>query len=103
MRGRDEPERGPDEPERGPDEPENARAESEHGRAELDHVAGQTRSRRRRGHRRVDAPPTNPEADQADDVAPAGPRRTVARDPQDTTTQTPRERWIRSQRPPHWD
>ena len=51
---------------------------------------------RRRRHRRVVSPPTNPSADGADDtVTPAdgdpGPPGESARDA-----------WIRAQRPPHW-
>lgn len=59
--------------------------------------------RRPRRHRRVDAPPTNPCADTADDV-PAGQRQDA---PVPTADPAPardaREAWIRSQRPPHWD
>jgi hypothetical protein len=56
---------------------------------------------RGRRHRRVDAPPTNPEADPADDVpaAPGRPRADGAKGvPADA-----RDAWIRAQRPPHWD
>lgn len=56
----------------------------------------------RRRHRRVVAPPTNPEADQSDDTAEGGPRRLAAR-PDEPRDPTPRDRWIRDQRPPHWD
>lgn len=60
----------------------------------------------RRRHRRVDAPPTNPEADHSDDV-PAGPPPPAS---PDTVKDAPggappdaREAWILAQRPPHWD
>jgi len=53
-----------------------------------------------RRHRRVVVPPTNPCADQSDDVPAAGPRRAA---PEDDAADTPRDRWIREQRPPHWD
>ncbi|GGK81666.1 hypothetical protein [Ornithinimicrobium pekingense] len=57
---------------------------------------------RRRRHRRVDAPPTNPEADRADDV-PAGPRATRPATPPPGLSPDARDAWIRDQRPPHWD
>ncbi len=51
--------------------------------------------RRRRVRRRVDRPGTNPSADDAADVA--GPRD----DGQPGETQ--HDRWLREQRPPHWE
>lgn len=64
----------------------------------------QVRAARRRRHRRVDAPPTNPEADPADDV-PAVARPAPAQEASETQVvgTDPREAWIRAQRPPHWD
>jgi hypothetical protein len=55
------------------------------------------RPRERGRHRRVTAPPTNPEADRSDDAV----------DPRDRASppsdRDPRDVWIREQRPPHWD
>ncbi|MFK5633344.1 hypothetical protein [Ornithinimicrobium sp. LYQ103] len=68
-------------------------------------------ARGRRRHRRVDAPPTNPDADGTDDDgthldasdsagtgtgAGAGAGRAPAEE-------DVRDAWFRSQRPPHWD
>lgn len=53
---------------------------------------------RRRGHRRVVAPATRPEADPSDEAAEgpdAGPTR-------DGRRPDAREEWILEQRPPHW-
>ena len=76
--------------------------------------------RPRRRHRRVDAPPTNPAADQSPDTpepteAPdpsPGPGASSGRDrptgkvrPRRNAQATPdaRDAWIIQQRPPHWD
>ncbi|GAA5166632.1 hypothetical protein [Ornithinimicrobium tianjinense] len=53
--------------------------------------------RARRRHRRVMAPPTNPDADGSDDLV-------RQRDqPGAGEREDPRDAWIRAQRPPHWD
>lgn len=54
------------------------------------------RRRRRGSHRRVVAPPTNPEADDSDDTVVPGES-----DP-GTPGESARDAWIRAQRPPHW-
>jgi hypothetical protein len=56
--------------------------------------------RGRRRHRRVDAPPTNPDADRTEDESPAGP-------PPEAAGASPGEEdasdaWYHEQRPPHW-
>lgn len=48
-----------------------------------------------RRRRRVDAPPTNPEADRTD------PRESDL--PATRRSADPRDDWIAEQRPPHWD
>lgn len=84
--------------------------------------------RRRRGPRRVIAPPTNPSADQSDDVPAQAPgtrrgdgrdrgpverergstgsdRGSVERERGSTGSEPtdPRDAWILAERPPHWD
>lgn len=58
-----------------------------------------------RRRRRVDAPPTNPEADRSEDVA--APRERDPgpdADPRSVRRHAdPRDQWIAEQRPPHWD
>ncbi|MBR7744836.1 hypothetical protein KC207_16190 [Phycicoccus sp. BSK3Z-2] len=79
-------------PERAPDD-DGVRADgSDAGAAE----AGTSRGpRRRRGSRRAHRPATNPGADDAPDV----------REPRDgpSAADTPHDRWLREQRPPHWE
>lgn len=59
-------------------------------------VAEQRPRRRRGSHRRVVAPPTNPEADTFDDTA-------VPKEPAPGAAgESARDAWIRAQRPPHW-
>lgn len=67
---------------------------------------GQPRPPRRRRHRRVVAPPTNPQADPSDDIStgsdsPAPPA--SARTGTGVATDDAYDAWIRAQRPPHWD
>lgn len=62
--------------------------------------------RGRRRHRRVDAPPTNPEADRTDDAPGQDTGRMRDRRPANGSTPLsgdPREVWIEQQRPPHWE
>lgn len=63
--------------------------------------------RHTRRPRRAVAAPTNPAADQADDV-PSGSRRrsdrpVTAGATDDLPRLDPRDTWILEQRPPHWD
>ena len=67
-------------------------------------------SGRRRGHRRAVAAPTNPDADQSDDLPagmfPAPPPGTTAEESgaaRAAEVIDPRDAWILEQRPPHWD
>jgi hypothetical protein len=62
--------------------------------AEPDDTTGAPRSRRR-VRRRAERPGTNPSADDAPDVVP--PRS----EPKPGETQ--HDRWLREQRPPHWE
>jgi len=57
---------------------------------------------RRSTRRRVVAPPTNPAADQSDDV-PAPARRAGDHQRRARVRLDPRDSWILEQRPPHWD
>ncbi|WP_066638049.1 hypothetical protein [Serinicoccus hydrothermalis] len=66
---------------------------------------GPAEQRRRRAPRRAVAAPTNPAADQADEVPPARDHerkrgREAGRAPRRLD---PRDTWILEQRPPHWD
>lgn len=73
------------------------------GAAPGDATAGRPPGRRRR-HRRVDAPPTNPEADTAE-AAGAAMGETAGRAGRraGVTQEDAWDVWIRAQRPPHWD
>ena len=54
-----------------------------------------TSTRRRRVRRRAERPGTNPSADDAPDV--------VAPREEGTPGETQHDRWLREQRPPHWE
>lgn len=56
--------------------------------------------RGRRRHRRVDAPPTNPDADRTDDGPPDTPEPEVGSP--SPGVEDPSDAWYREQRPPHW-
>ena len=73
-----------------------AKGEPDESTGEADEAVGPpTRPSRRRVRRRAERPGTNPSADDAPDVV--SPRSEPA------PGETQHDRWLREQRPPHWE